>query len=169
MDEAGRTFGLALEETVVEERNPLRLVLRARGRLVDPSGERFLAVEARLTFLARLSAIRIVLTFTNDLPPLRVLVDRLRFSVALADSAARIGGLGSYQGHEPRLHTQEPLVERIWTWCSPATVQAVHETFAAKGIPWMAVTNAFAPEQAEELKARLGRPAWSRMPGFTLA
>ena len=24
----------------------------------------------------------------------------------------------------------EPLVERIWTWCSPATVQAVHETFA---------------------------------------
>jgi hypothetical protein len=65
--------------------------------------------------------------------------------------------------------TFEPLAERIWTWCSPETVQALHEAFAAKGLPWMAIANAFAPEQAEEIKARLRRPAWSRLPGFTLA
>jgi hypothetical protein len=65
--------------------------------------------------------------------------------------------------------TFEPLAERIWTWCSPETVQAVHEAFAARGMPWMAITNAFGPAQGEEIKARLSRPAWSRLPGFTLA
>jgi hypothetical protein len=123
-DDAGNRCALAIDAAEVEERNPLRVVLRARGRLVGEGGTRFLAVEARLTFLARLPAVRLVLTFTNDLPPVRVALDQLRFRVPLADRAARIGGLGSYQGHEPRLHTQAPLGERIgqvqvsqhWHW-----------------------------------------------------
>src|SRR5204863_1853969 len=114
----------AIEKVEIEEQNPLRLVLRARGRLVGGARQPFLAVEARLTFFARLPAIRVALTFTNDLPPLRVMLDRLSFRAPLADAQARVGGLGSYQGHEPRLHTQEPLAERIgqvqvsqyWHW-----------------------------------------------------
>lgn len=66
--------------------------------------------------------------------------------------------------------TFEPLVERIWAWCPPATIQALHETFAARGLPWLAVTNAFSPEHGQQIKARLSRqPAWSRLPAFTLS
>ena len=63
----------------------------------------------------------------------------------------------------------EPLVERLWAWCDAATMAALEAEFQARGIPWMAVANALAPERGEELRKRLRQPAWARYPSFTLA
>jgi hypothetical protein len=65
--------------------------------------------------------------------------------------------------------TFEPLVERLWTWCDDETMAALHADFAARGMPWMAVANAFAPDRAAEVRARVRRPAWSRFPVFATA
>jgi hypothetical protein len=65
--------------------------------------------------------------------------------------------------------TFEPLVERLWAWCDDDRIAAVEAEFRARGMPWMAVANALLPERGEQLRARQRRPAYARLPIFTLA
>lgn len=63
----------------------------------------------------------------------------------------------------------EPLAERLWTWRDDITLAALAEVFRARGMAWLAVANAFSPDQGKHLRASLRRPAWARLPAFTLA
>ncbi len=63
--------------------------------------------------------------------------------------------------------TFEPLVERLWTWRDDATMAALSAAFGARGMPWMAVTNALSPEQGALIRGGLRHPAWARLPAFT--
>jgi hypothetical protein len=63
----------------------------------------------------------------------------------------------------------EPLVEHLWTWCSDATMASLADTFRARGLPWMAVANALAPEHGDRVRAALRHPAWARLPAFATA
>lgn len=65
--------------------------------------------------------------------------------------------------------TFEPLAERLWAWCDADRMAALHAEFTARGMPWMAVANAFAPERGEELRKQMRRPAWTQFPVFALA
>lgn len=65
--------------------------------------------------------------------------------------------------------TFEPLVERLWAWCDDETLAALAEVFRARGMPWMAVTNALSPEHGARIRAELRQPAWARLPAFTIA
>lgn len=62
--------------------------------------------------------------------------------------------------------TFEPLVERLWAWRDDATMAALAAVFRARGLPWMAVTNALLPEHGAQIRAALRQPAWARMPVF---
>ena len=64
--------------------------------------------------------------------------------------------------------TFEPLVERLWAWRDDETMAALAEIFRARGMPWMAVTNAFSPEHGASVRAALRQPAWARLPAFAL-
>ena len=65
--------------------------------------------------------------------------------------------------------TFEPLAERLWAWCDDERMAALHAAFEARGMPWMAVANAFAPERGADLRGRMRRPAYARFPVFTTA
>ena len=65
--------------------------------------------------------------------------------------------------------TFEPLVERLWVWRDDTTMAALADVFRARGMPWMAVTNALAPEQGTSVRANLRHPAWARLPAFAIA
>lgn len=65
--------------------------------------------------------------------------------------------------------TFEPLIERLWSWCDDATMAALAEVFRARGMPWMGVANALAPEHGAATRASLRHPAWARMPAFVTA
>lgn len=65
--------------------------------------------------------------------------------------------------------TFEPLVERLWAWRDDATLAALAAVFAARGVPWAAVTNALSPENGERLRNGLRHPAWARLPAFGVA
>jgi len=62
--------------------------------------------------------------------------------------------------------TFEPLVERLWTWREDDTMAALAEVFRARGMPWLAVTNALSPEQGARVRTELRHPAWARLPAF---
>lgn len=63
----------------------------------------------------------------------------------------------------------EPLIERLWTWCDGTTMEALGDNFRARGMPWMAVANALAPEQGARIRAELRHPAWARLSAFVTA
>ena len=63
----------------------------------------------------------------------------------------------------------EPLVERLWTWCSDATMASLAESFRARGMPWMAIANSLSPEHGARIRAELRHPAWARLPSFATA
>ncbi len=65
--------------------------------------------------------------------------------------------------------TFEPLIERLWAWRDDATIAALAEVFRARGMPWMGVANALAPEHGAATRAGLRHPAWARMPAFVTA
>lgn len=65
--------------------------------------------------------------------------------------------------------TFEPLVERIWLWARPEAVFGLEANFRARGPIWMAVANAFAPENGRRLHAQIRQPAWARLPALALA
>lgn len=62
----------------------------------------------------------------------------------------------------------EPLVERLWAWCDNERMAALEVEFRARGLPWMAVANDFAPERGVELRGRLRHSAWARFPTFSI-
>jgi hypothetical protein len=62
----------------------------------------------------------------------------------------------------------EPLVERLWQWCTPETMAALEANFRARGLPWMAVANDFTEQRGTELRARVRRPAWARYPVYSI-
>jgi hypothetical protein len=45
---------------------------------------------------------------------------------------------------------------------------ALADAFRARGVPWMAVTNALSPENGERIRASLRHPAWARLPAFAM-
>ena len=63
----------------------------------------------------------------------------------------------------------EPLVERLWSWRDDATMASLAEVFRARGMPWMAVTNALSPEHGTRMRGELRHPAWARLPSFATA
>ena len=65
--------------------------------------------------------------------------------------------------------TFEPLVERLWAWCDDERMAALEAEFRARGLPWLAVANDFAPERGAELRGRVRQFAWARFPTFTMA
>jgi hypothetical protein len=65
--------------------------------------------------------------------------------------------------------TFEPLIERLWAWRDDATMAALAEVFRARGMPWMAITNALSPEHGATTRANLRHPAWARLPAFGMA
>ncbi|MFN8525276.1 MAG: hypothetical protein U0821_19445 [Chloroflexota bacterium] len=66
-------------------------------------------------------------------------------------------------------HSFEALVERLWVWCDDAAMAGLHEVFAARGLPWMAVANAFAVERGAELRRRVRKANWARLHAFSVA
>ena len=62
----------------------------------------------------------------------------------------------------------DALLERLWAWCDDATMAALHADFADRGPPWAGVAGALSPDRGATLRARLQRPAYARMPHFTL-
>src|SRR4051812_41040365 len=62
--------------------------------------------------------------------------------------------------------TFEPLIERLWVWRDDATMAELAEAFRARGMPWMAVTNALSPEHGAQLRSNTRQPAWARLPAF---
>jgi len=64
--------------------------------------------------------------------------------------------------------TFEPLVERLWLWRDDATMSALAGLFRARGVPWAAVANAFAPEHGARIRADVRQPAWARLPAFAI-
>lgn len=65
--------------------------------------------------------------------------------------------------------TFDLLVERLWTWRDDETMAALAAVFRAKGMPWMAVTNALSPDEGANIRASLRHPAAARLPAFTIA
>jgi hypothetical protein len=65
--------------------------------------------------------------------------------------------------------TFEPLLERLWAWVDDERMAALAAEFTARGMPWMAVANAFSPERGAELRSRMRKPSWSRFPVFATA
>ena len=65
--------------------------------------------------------------------------------------------------------TFEPLVERLWAWCSDEQLAALERTFRARGPAWLPVANAFSQEWGAELRMQTRHPTWARFPAFTLA
>ncbi|MDX2157055.1 MAG: hypothetical protein SFW09_11160 [Hyphomicrobiaceae bacterium] len=65
--------------------------------------------------------------------------------------------------------TFELLVERLWVWRDDETMAALAKVYAARGMPWLAIKNAFAPEHGARLRAALRHPAGARLPAFTVA
>ena len=68
--------------------------------------------------------------------------------------------------------TAPVLFQRYWRTALEVVIadqMALHDNFTARGMPWMAVANAFAPERGAELRARMPHPAYARFPVFTTA
>lgn len=64
--------------------------------------------------------------------------------------------------------TFEPLAERLWVWCNDETMAALEAAFRARGVPWMAVTNALSPEAGARSRGNLRQPAGARLPAFAM-
>jgi hypothetical protein len=63
----------------------------------------------------------------------------------------------------------EPLIERLWQWCSPETMAAVEADFRGRGPAWTAIANSLTAERGATTRARLQRrSAQSRLPAFTI-
>jgi hypothetical protein len=97
-------------------------------------------------------------------------VRRLVQAATVAELVALVEAFSPARSPGPEwTRTFEPLVEHLWAWCDDETMAALAAEFEARGMPWMAVANAFAPERGAELGARLRQPAWARFPRFTTA
>ena len=59
-------------------------------------------------------------------------------------------------------------MERLWAWRDSETMAVLEEVFRARGVPWLAVTNALSPANGERARADVRQPAWARLPAFAL-
>ena len=62
----------------------------------------------------------------------------------------------------------EPLVERLWAWGDPTKLAAYRGNVQGARPGLGALANDFTPTRGAELRERLRRPAWARLPAFTL-
>ncbi len=65
--------------------------------------------------------------------------------------------------------TFDPLVERLWAWCTPRTMAELEATFRARGPAWNGVANAFSAPRGAELRQQVRHPSWARYPAYALA
>ena len=98
--------------------------------------------------------------------------DQMRRAVRAASVEALVGLIETFSPARSTgpewTRTFEPLVERLWAWRDDETIAALAEVFRARGVPWMAVTNALSPEQGALVRANTRQPAGVRHPAFTL-
>ena len=117
-DEDGKLYGTEVEEVVVEESNPLRLVIKASGGYVAADGTRLMSWLARLYFYAHQDFFKIYHTFVHDQPADFAYLRQLRFSLPLAldpDRKAALGARSSWFGHGVELQPLEhPLSLVQW-------------------------------------------------------
>ena len=104
-DGEGNAYTGRIEDAQIEEVNPLRLVVRCRGRFVG-GVDLFLGFEARITCFSRQPFVRIDFTFVHDLDHPQLLLRRLALQLPLAPAAssrrALVGSQGSgWTFHEP--------------------------------------------------------------------
>lgn len=97
--------------------------------------------------------------------------DQMRRAVRAASLDDLIGLLESFSPARSTgtewTRTFEVLVERLWLWRDDATMAALAAAFAARGMPWAAVTTALSPENGARTRATIHHPAWARLPAFT--
>jgi hypothetical protein len=63
----------------------------------------------------------------------------------------------------------EPLVERLWLWCTPETLATAEVAFRERGPAWLAVANYLTPEHGAEVRSRLTRHSnQARLPALTI-
>ena len=101
-DDAGKTYFQQVEETDIEESNPLRLVVLAKGGYIAADGSRLLSWLTRLYFYADQPLVRLFHTFVHDQPETFVHLSQLRFSLPLAlegEKTAALGAHASWFGH----------------------------------------------------------------------
>lgn len=65
--------------------------------------------------------------------------------------------------------TFDPLVERLWLWCDDAVMAALAAVYAARGMPWMAVAHALAPDNGAAVRAAVRHPKGARQPALSAA
>lgn len=98
--------------------------------------------------------------------------DQMRRAVRAAGAEELVGLLEAFSPARSAgpewTRTFEPLVERLWAWRDDATMAALADVFRARGMAWMAITNALSPEQGAHIRADLRHPAWARLPAFTV-
>ena len=107
-----RYFGL-VEDAVIEEQNPLRIVVKAEGGFVAVDGTRLLSWQARLYFFSNQSFFKIYHTFVHDQPAPSIDLSQLRFTLPLAlanQLRATLGARDSTFGHgaDPQI-VDQPL------------------------------------------------------------
>lgn len=96
-------------------------------------------------------------------------VRRLIVGATVAELVALVEAFSPARSPGPEwTRTFEPLVERLWAWCDDGTMAELEAAFRARGLPWMAVANDFAPERGAELRRRSRQQAWARFPSFTI-
>ncbi len=91
-------------------------------------------------------------------------------SASAADLVALLDSFSPARSPGPEwTRSFEPLAERIWAWCDPATIAAVETELRARGAAWAPVANAFSPEHGARVRAQLRSGlATARLPLFTL-
>lgn len=98
--------------------------------------------------------------------------DQMRRAVmgaSIDDLVSLIEGFSPARAVGPEwTRTFEPFVERLWAWRDDATMAALAEVFRARGMPWMAITNALSPEHGNLIRSETRHPAWARLPAFTV-
>ena len=105
-DGEGNACSGRIEAAAIEESNPLRLVVRCRGRFTGPAGP-FLGFEARIICFAHQPFVRIDFTFVHDLDHraelfLRRLALQLPLSLAATPRRALAGSqVSGWTFHEP--------------------------------------------------------------------
>ncbi|HIG56211.1 MAG TPA: hypothetical protein EYG11_17170 [Candidatus Latescibacteria bacterium] len=110
-DENNTHYPGLVEDAVVEEQNPLRIVVKVAGGFVADDGTRLLGWQARLYFFANQPFFKIYHTFIHDQPAPYVQLNRLRFTLPLALEGERQAALGARQstfahGAEPQSQDQ---------------------------------------------------------------
>ena len=94
-DANDKLYEILVEDAIIEEQNPLRLVLKATGGFVDADGARLISWQARLYFFAHQPFFKIYHTIIHDQAAPNIHLKRLRFTLPLALDDKRQAALGA--------------------------------------------------------------------------